>query len=600
MSEPAGDAPAADASAPGTALAFAQRVVDRLARASTVAGAATVAAAGLRDALWADAVAVHLLSDDGALLVPVALEGVVTDLAELASGPVPLDADVPAAAVLRRGEPAFWRTIADRDKEHPTLAGAPSPWCSWVFVPLVGQPRPVGMVSMAWSIPAPLGNSNTRLVEIVAAACALAIDRVHLGEARRVDRETLELLSEGTRLMANALDPRGVVDRLVRLAVPRLAQFCAVYVAGGGSLRRVAVEVEGRPELSTELRDPAAMPLASPTVLALAFRTGARQVVPVVDEQVVDDLYADPQARTVLDGAGGWTALVVPVSASGRVIGVMSLASGAWRGRPPPHVVAAAEGLAARAGTSLVHARRFEYERRIAAELTQALLPATLPAVPGYQVAARYLPAGSPVAGDWFDTVRLPSGRYLVAVGDAGGHGIPAASLMAKLRNAARGLAIAGSSPAEILHALNLLTASEGGDDFATAVYSLLEPGTGKLTWSHAGHLPPLVVRRRGAGTAAGYAERPSHPPLGWPAAGKPPEGTLHLRPGDALVLVTDGVVERRGEELGSGLERLRHVVGQRGDADADELTDRIVGSIGPHREDDCCVLVLRRSGLLP
>lgn len=148
-----------------------------------------------------------------------------------------------------------------------------------------------------------------------------------------------------------------------------------------------------------------------------------------------------------------------------------------------------------------------------------------------------------------------------------------------------------------MLHALNLLTASGSTDQFATAVYAELHPATGRVTWAHAGHLPPLVARRSGARSVVSYAERPPQPPLGWPSAGRPREEVLHLGSGDALVLVTDGVVERRGHDLDARLERLRRVVANAGQAGAVTLTERIADSIEPRPEDDCCILVLRRGG---
>ena len=104
--------------------------------------------------------------------------------------------------------------------------------------------------------------------------------------------------------------------------------------------------------------------------------------------------------------------------------------------------------------------------------------------------------------GDWFEAARLPSGRFLVGIGDVGGHGISAASLMAQLRNVARGLAIAGCEPGDIIRGLDQLTLMDDADGFATALYGSLDTREGSLSWSSAGHIPPLtfgVERRPGS-----------------------------------------------------------------------------------------------------
>jgi serine phosphatase RsbU (regulator of sigma subunit) len=273
------------------------------------------------------------------------------------------------------------------------------------------------------------------------------------------------------------------------------------------------------------------------------------------------------------------------------VIGVMSLVSPAWKGRPPNEVQYAAEGLAGRAGVALSNARRFERERLVAALLTDALLPSELPSVPGYDVKARYLPWGGPVAGDWFDVWRLPSGQYLVGIGDTAGHGIRAASLMAQLRNSARGLAVSGNGPGEILHSLGLLTLEDDLESLATAVYGILDTESGSFRWASAGHIGPIFC---GSGGAR-HLPSAIRPPFGIPVAEPPSEQEIVLGRGEAIVLVTDGVVERRGTDLDARLEVLRALVEANAVAPASAIAEQIVGTLCGPPEDDCCVVVVKR-----
>ena len=151
----------------------------------------------------------------------------------------------------------------------------------------------------------------------------------------------------------------------------------------------------------------------------------------------------------------------------------------------------------------LRNARRYDLERSTARLLSEAVLPRELPQVSGYEVASRYIPAEGRVAGDWFDVARLPSGKFLVGIGDVGGHGISAASLMAQLRDAARGLGDRRRRAREIIRGLAELTLMDDAHGFTTALYGSLSPDEGSFLWSSAGHIPPLLF---GSGFASWLA----------------------------------------------------------------------------------------------
>lgn len=579
-------------------LALVERLAERLADCRAVDDVGTVITSTVKGAINASAMVLGVTDDELRTLVALRSEGLAATTDPLVSRPVLLDETMPAYAVLQRREPLFWSSLAERERAFPGLAEYPSEHQSWAILPLVARQQALGILVFGWREPGRFRRSDAALLSAIAHQSALAIDRCRLDAARRAERETLELLSEGTRLMVSALDPERVLASLVRLAVPRLAPWCAVYVAEGGEggeLRRVAIEIGSDAELASQLRSAAAAVRADAEVpLAIAYRTGAVQVVPVVTEEIVRRVYGEPLMARVMAAQGAphqLTSVNVPIRAGGQVIGVMSLVSGLWQGNPSSEVLFAAEGLAGRAGVALANARRFEHERETAALLTKALVPASAPAIPGYEIVAKYLPAGSRVAGDWFDVARLPSGSYLVGVGDAGGHGIHAASLMAQLRNGARALAFAGHPPAHVLGFLAAMTAEDDESSFATALYAVLEPCSGVLGWSSCGHLPPLLWQ----GGEARYAEHVAHPPLGWQAEHDPPEHSLALVEGDVVVLVTDGVVERRGDGLTAGLDELRQVVARDGVLPAAGIAERIIEVMCQSPEDDCCVVVLKR-----
>jgi serine/threonine-protein kinase RsbW len=449
------------------------------------------------------------------------------------------------------------------------------------------------MVAFGWEQRRRPRPADTAMLSAIAHQCALAIDRTRLMEAERAERDTLEFLAGATRLMVSALDPNEVVKRLVQLAVPRLAPWCAVYVNERDRLERVAIEVAGHGTLADQLRRSNPIAVGSDSPVAIAYRSGRVQVVPSVTRDMVARVYEPGLAEQVLSLDGEtWSALAVPVYASGRVIGVMSLVSNAWAGSPPDDVRLAAEGLAGRAGMALANARRFESEHRIARLLAEALMPAHVPAVPGFSAAVRYLPTEGPVAGDWYDVSRLPNGEFLIGVGDAAGHGVTATSLMALLRSAAQGLAVAGNGPGAIVEGLNKLVAEHDEESFATALYACLDTDSGVFEWSSAGHVPPLMFH---AGQAWYLSSAPG-PPLGLPDTGAMDTRRLTVAPGHGLVLVTDGVVERRGSNLRLGMQRLASAVETRSSNSAQQIADHIVNELCQTREDDCCIVVLTRN----
>lgn len=576
----------------GDWVIFVQRLAEELAAAGSVQDVGACIAERVREGLGAAAVSVGVVGPDRTSIVTLATDGLSAPTVELLSRPIRLSENRPAMTAFAAG-PVLWSSLAERDRDYPELAGFPSSMGSWAIVPLAVQGEPVGVLSIGWPHERRFHQVEVALLRVIGHLTAVAVERARIERLRRAERDVLELLSDGTRIMVSALDPAHVLESLVHLAVPRLAPWCAVYVVDGRTLHRVAIEIEGTTGLAAALRGQPAPSLDAPGPLAAAYRTGEVQVVSTVDSEQVRSIYASPHAERILARSGSWSGLVAPVKASGRVVGVMSLFSSEWGSVPPDEVRWGAVTLAARAGVALVNARRFEREREAVTTLMEAFLPSGLPTIDGYDLAARYLPAGSMVAGDWFDVLRLGSGEYLVGIGDAGGHGVRAASLMGQLRNAARGLAMRGHTPSEILHGLHLLTAAEGEDAYATASYALVDTAAHRVRWASAGHLPPLEYRDDGT---VRYLPDPRNPPLSW-GAGVAPEHVASMEPGSGLVLVTDGVVERRGRGLEEGMAALAGLVASCSSpsVDAEGLTDRIAEELCTGAEDDCCVMVVRR-----
>jgi len=205
-------------------------------------------------------------------------------------------------------------------------------------------------------------------------------------------------------------------------------------------------------------------------------------------------------------------------------------------------------------GVMLAHEREVAHLRSVSEVLQHAMLPEPLP--PG-RWHVHYQPAESSleVGGDWYDVVPLGASRWGVVVGDCVGHGLEAATHMGQLRAAARALLLTGHGPAATLEGLDRYARSVPGAEFTTVVCAVVDELTGELTYSAAGHPFPLVVGADGhewlRGGRGGLLAMLDAPRV---------EATHRLRPGDALLLYTDGLVERRGESLRTGLDRLAAV----------------------------------------
>jgi serine phosphatase RsbU (regulator of sigma subunit) len=236
---------------------------------------------------------------------------------------------------------------------------------------------------------------------------------------------------------------------------------------------------------------------------------------------------------------------------------------------------------------------RAEEEHRLALRLQRAITPRTAVPVPtpGLDVAARYRPAGpgSLVSGDWYDTVPLPDGQIFLAVGDIAGHGIDAVTGMVALRNCLRGLAITGAGPADLLDWLNKIAFHLTDGIIGTAVCGLFDPRTRSLRWARAGHLPPVLVRDGAAQTLP----LPEGVLLGADPEARFTEETLPLRPGDALVLFTDGLIERHDEPIDDSLEGLLRLAEAASSPDIHGFADRLLSQARSDTSDDACLVAV-------
>jgi PAS domain S-box-containing protein len=235
----------------------------------------------------------------------------------------------------------------------------------------------------------------------------------------------------------------------------------------------------------------------------------------------------------------------------------------------------------------------YQREHKIAETLQRSLLPERLPQIEGIELAARYLPGarGAAIGGDWYDVLERPDGRVALVVGDVVGHGLRAAATMGQLRNAFRAYGLVESSPSEVVARINRMVMSGVEDVMATVLYLVLDRETGELSFSAAGHPPPLVLAPDGPH----FLEGGRSVPIGASDPAVFREASAVLPPGSSLLLYTDGLVERRDEALDRRLDKLAAVAGGAGEG-LNALCERVIEAVLGQGEpgDDVALLAVR------
>jgi GAF domain-containing protein/anti-sigma regulatory factor (Ser/Thr protein kinase) len=463
-----------------------------------------------------------------------------------------------------------------------------------VSEPLVGSVGPLGVLSLAFVNLPELSEPDLRFLSTLAGLTAQALERAQVFEHERealraaeAGRERLSLLSEVTRLLSSSLEPTTVIRRTMSLVEGRLADSCVVQVPGELGLVRLD-DVQG-PKGSAGVSsgtefESVAFDSAAPA--AVAYRTGRTQLAPL--EETGD---SSPQAVS--------TVLAVPLTANGEVIGVMTFIDGPGRIFEADDVSLATE-VASRTGVALSNATRFQREHVVAEVLQRAVLPDSLPAVAGLRLDAEYRAgvAGSYAGGDWYDVFELGNDSIFFSVGDVMGKGAAAAALMGQVRSAIRAYAVSGQSPTEVLSSLDLLFNTLVEDRVVTAVVGTITPSTGRVVLSNAGHPPPLVVRADGT---VAFCRLQNSLLIAAGLNGAPrPRDELELDRGDSLVMYSDGLIERRGELITNGMERLgtaATVIAKSGWPDRPAVT--FASMLGDEeRTDDVVVLCVNYLGI--
>jgi PAS domain S-box-containing protein len=439
----------------------------------------------------------------------------------------------------------------------------------------------------------------------VTAARTLELERAALADR-------LELLAASGELLSGGLDEEAAIEGVLSLVVPAVAEWACLHLLDeSGAIRLAASRHEdaGQQQLLERVLAGFEIDTEQPFGAGRVIATGRAEDLRRMTEEALSTLAADADTVGHFQALPASNGIVVPLAARGATFGALSLS---LRADPEPRhtvVVGEAEALvargelvsdiAARAALALDSARLYAHQHEVAVTLQRSLLPQSLPSVPGWELAARYLPgaAGTEVGGDFYEAVIRLDGRLVFAIGDVMGRGIRAAAVMGQVRAALRGYALEGHSPATVLRRLNVMVTAMEDSSIVTCLVGTLDLSNGEVELACAGHLPP--VRSSAVGACRVINLDTVGPPLGVLGAQYGPTRT-RVPVGGALVLFTDGLVEAREQPVDDGIATLCSILGDVLSAvpSAEEVCAAAVEKMGRGEAtvDDVAILAIRRT----
>ncbi|HVJ98229.1 MAG TPA: SpoIIE family protein phosphatase, partial [Acidimicrobiia bacterium] len=549
--------------------------------------------------LFCDACAMFVLEKDELRLRAVAHTDPqrAVEMKQYLAEPLVIAESLAASIVILHGETILLTEVGE-DFYQPEFHPFQSPWMRETFAPrsALGIPlrindRVTGLLAFFQTPESTRAftDDDVAVANDLASRCGLVLDQVIAHQATRRARDRADRLQ---RFAASAARSAGVDAVVQAIATDGVAAVDAhvVNIAMRTDQDAPARFVQTRRLNPTDgLTWDAVTPDAN-DALTTVLRTGRPHYSSTA--QAYDAAYPGSAPLLELNHARAVACLPL-LDSDGQVLGAIGYTFRSEQDFTDDQRVLL-ETVADVAAQSLDRARLYERERDVAGALQLALLPAALPELDNVLTEARYIAGGQGVSvgGDWYDVLRFIDGRVGLLIGDAAGRGVEAATLMGKVRHAAAALAMDHESPAVVLARVNeFLHTISTRRDMVTCCYVVLDNDRGVLRYASAGHPPPVVVED---GHEPRFLDGGRGVPLGVIPTAAYSEATYSLSAPASIVLYTDGLIERRGETIDVGLERLiKAAGGHRGDIASlcNLLTTTL---LAPGCEDDVALLVTR------
>ena len=506
-----------------------------------------------------------------------------------------LSSATPAADVIRSGRRLMLAGRAAILDAYPDIPRMDRGDRSLLVLPLNTATGTLGAIGLSFPGRRMLAAAELDFLDILADSCAQALLRIQAEHEAAERQAKLSFLVEASAELASSLDYEATLGRVARLAVPAFADWCAIDLIKDNRLRRLAVaHVDpAKVEFAKELAERYPSDPDSGTGPWEVIRTGRSDLIPQITDEMLVAVARDEEHLRMMRELALHSAVTVPLVTRGRTLGVMTWVSAESQRRYTEADVEFAEDLARRAATSIDNSELHSETLAVAVRLQQAVLPPSLPVLVDCDAAAYYSPSGrTEVGGDFYDVIALTAGRVAVFVGDVMGRGVEAATAMAQMRASVRAYIAVDPRPDVVLTKLDQMLAEYGDEQLVTLVYLLVDPTRNELWVANAGHPAPILLR---ADSSIEQLPCADGGPLGV-VVGPRRQHRLQFGPGDTVLLFTDGLIERRTEDIDAGRARLSAAVGVLVQGELSGPLGSLIDEVrdGTH-DDDVAAVALRR-----
>lgn len=542
-----------------------------------------------------------LLTSDRDLLEVVAHAGYDTDVMDTWHR-FAVDAPLPASDVVRSRRPIYLHNPQERADRYPIFANTGGDGAS-AMLPLIVRDEPLGAIVFGFDGERDFDHDDRSFLDALTTQCAIALDRARLYEAALRRQAGLVLLADASTILAGAGDELDdALQQIVNLVSPALADVASIHLLESPTVSRLVASafVESGQLDATRRVSSFGADLSATHGLGRVLRTG-EEVTWDDPDAFISQIARSDEHRSALTAMNLGGGIIVPLLARGRVLGACVFANHRQR-RMSADDRRLARTLGERTAVLLDNARLMGQSKEVSHGLQSALLPASLPVIPGHELGARYQSAGEglEVGGDFYDVVSISPAQWLLVVGDVTGHGVEAAAATGLVRHTIRSAAMMGMRPPQILdHANNAMVNGDGAlpagvyCTIALAALTISDDGS-EVVVSCGGHPPPFV--RRADGRVEALAARGRL--LGYFPTIDADEVHVDLAAGDTLIAFTDGVIERHSGSRWFSEHDLAQLITTNdlgADALAGLIRDTAVAVFDTPPADDMAILVLRR-----
>lgn len=500
----------------------------------------------------------------------------------------------PVGDAIRSGQPLIMTGRDEIETRYPDLEVAAEGPRSMVVLPLKVLGKVTGAVTLSFPGRRQLDAAELEFFGILADSCAQALERIRSHEEAMQQSSRLRFLAEATTELSRSLDYQATLVKVARLAVPTFADWSAIDLVEDGRLHRLAVEHvdPAKVQFALEIEQRYPSERNTPGGAWDVIRTAQSSLIADVTDDMLVAAAKDEEHLRLARELELRSALLVPLIVRGRVLGVITWVAAESGRRYTESDVSFAEDLAKRCAIAIDNSQLYSETMEAAVRLQEAVLPDLSGGVAGWDIAEYYSPAGrTEVGGDFFDAVALPDGHVAMFVGDVMGRGVAAAAAMAQIRASVRAYIAVDPTPEVVLGKLDRLFQTYGVTQLVTLVYLVIDPERQTLTLINAGHPPPVILRGGGACDQLPFADGA---PLGVTEVDREVL-VLPFGPGDTLMAFTDGLIERRDEDIDVGQRRLLDTLPLLGQVPLAEALPQIVDLVRDHtREDDVAVIAAR------